>query len=187
MKCRVCKTPFERTRPLQVVCSISCAIQKSQDDAKKQRAKEATKSRQEAKKRLDAMSTIPQLKKDAQNAFNQFVRLRDQGKECISCSNVLGQSEVGGNYDCGHYRSTGSADHLRFNEDNAHGQCKHCNRWLAGNYANYRKGLISRIGFERVEKLETNEDYQKWTREGLLEIIKKYKTKIKEMKIGFGN
>ena len=44
----------------------------------------------------------------------------------------LGTGEVGGAYDCGHYRSTGSAAHLRFDERNAHAQRKVCNRWGAG-------------------------------------------------------
>lgn len=182
MKCRVCKTPFDRTRPLQVVCSISCAIEKSHADAKKQSAKEATKSRQEAKKRLDAISTIPQLKKAAQIAFNQYIRLRDKNKPCISCGNPLKQTQKGGDYDCGHYRSTGSADHLRFNEDNAHGQCKHCNRWLSGNIVNYRAGLIERIGQDQVEKLEAMNDPNKWTRESLKWIEQEYRDKIKKLK-----
>lgn len=180
MKCRICKTPFERTRPLQVVCSVDCAIQKSQLDSKKKKAKEAAKSKRETKKKIESMYTIPQLKKAAQIAFNQYIRLRDRNKPCISCGNPLQQTQKGGDYDCGHYRSTGSADHLRFNEDNAHGQCKHCNRWLNGNVVNYRAGLIERIGLDRVEKLEAMNEPKKWTRESLKRIEQEYKDKAKQ-------
>jgi hypothetical protein len=71
--------------------------------------------------------------------------------------------------------------HLRYNEDNAHGQRKQCNRWGAGRAVDYRIGLIKRIGLERVEALESNNEVVKYTIEDLKEITKKYKAKLKEV------
>lgn len=84
-------------------------------------------------------------------------------------------------WDCGHYRSTGSASHLRFHEDNAHGQRKVCNRYGAGRAVDYRIGLIARIGIERVEALEHSNAVHKWTKDELIAITQVYRTKLKEM------
>ena len=84
-------------------------------------------------------------------------------------------------WDCGHYRSTGSASHLRFHEDNAHRQLVICNRYGAGRAVDYRIGLIARIGLERVEALEADNTPHKWTAEELREIKARYKAKLKQM------
>ena len=89
---------------------------------------------------------------------------------------------MGGAYDCGHYRSTGSAPHLRFDERNAHAQRKVCNRWGAGRAVDYRIGLVARIGLEAVEALESDNAPRKWTREELIAIRDTYKQKLKELK-----
>ncbi|STS93497.1 protein NinG [Klebsiella grimontii] len=58
--------------------------------------------------------------------------------------------------EAGHYRSRGKASHLRYNEDNIHKQCHHCNVQLSGNQQQYRISLVEKIGAERVEALENN-------------------------------
>lgn len=169
--CRHCREPFTPVRQMQIACSPACAIaltkkqaeaaalKKKRDDLKKDRAKR------------HALKTIPQLIAEAQSAFNRFIRLRDAGRGCISCGVPLQLGGVGGGFDCGHYRSRGAASHLRFHEDNAHGQCKRCNRRLAGNAGAYRVGLHERIGPARLHALEADNEPRKWTRD-LLEQIK---------------
>jgi hypothetical protein len=71
---------------------------------------------------------------------------------------------------------------MRFVEDNAAGQCKHCNQYLAGNVLAYRKGLIERIGLARVEQIESDQTVRKYTREGLQEIAKHYKAEARRLK-----
>ena len=93
--------------------------------------------------------------KEAQAAFNAYVRARDKDDACISCGNYVLGDQIGGGWDAGHYRSTGSAPHLRFHLHNCHKQCVKCNRFLSGNVAEYRKGLIKKIGIEKVEALES--------------------------------
>jgi hypothetical protein len=101
---------------------------------------------------------------------------------CISSGRPLALDSIGGGYDAGHYRSTGSAPHLRFNEENVHGQSKHDNRYLSGNAVDYRIGLIKRIGLDKVEFLESNQAFKKWTVDDLIGIIYKYKLKLKDFK-----
>lgn len=176
--CAHCQTPFTPQRMGQKVCSPRCAG----------RYVKAVKKTEVAtiRARKQALKRIPDLIKEAQHAFNAYIRERDKDKPCICCGVPLGfQTEGvyrGGEYDCGHYRSTGSASHLRFNEDNAHAQRKVCNRWGAGRAVDYRIGLIARIGGRAVAALEANNYVHKWTREELIEIRETYKAKLKAMK-----
>lgn len=150
-------------------------------EAKKARAA-AKVERVETLRRKEAIKTIPDLIKEAQREFNAFIRARDAHQPCICCGHPLGAVEVGGAFDCGHYRSTGSASHLRFDERNAHAQRKVCNRWGAGRAVDYRIGLVARIGLEAVEALESNNSPHKWTREELIQIRDTYRAKFKALK-----
>lgn len=157
------------------------AAKKEREEAKRARAA-AKVDRAETKRRKEAIKTIPELTREAQIAFNAFIRARDQaaGYPCISSGRPLDWS--GNAVDAGHYRSTGAAPHLRFNEDNCHAQSKFDNQWRAGNVVDYRIKLIERIGLERVEALEANNQVRKWTRQELIEIRDKYRAKTNELK-----
>ena len=174
-KCRVCACTFTKARPLQTVCSPTCAMTLARNVTEKTAAKAQAADRKKVKAKLDDMQTKPQLTKKAQTAFNAFIRARDAGKPCISCGVPLPTEQVGGNFDCGHYRSVGSAPHMRFVEDNAHGQCKRCNMHLAGNHVEYRKGLVERIGLKSVESIEADKTLRKYTHQGLIELAKHYR------------
>ena len=109
--------------------------------------------------------------KEAQAAVNKYIRLRDRNKPCVSCGGNPEQIR-GGTFDAGHYRSRGSASHLRFNLLNIHKQCVKCNRFNSGNAVDYRIELINRIGQDNVDKLEGDNKAKKFTIE-YLERIKK--------------
>ena len=181
-KCRVCPSMFTPSRMGQKVCGPLCAMTYARSVRAKDEKREAIKERRETKAKLTAIKTIPQLIKEAQYAFNAFIRARDAQKPCICCGKPLGDGDVGGRFDCGHYRSVGSASHLRFNEANAHGQRKYCNRHGAGRAVDYRIGLISRVGLRCVEALESNNDVHKWSREELIAIKAMYVRRLKELK-----
>jgi hypothetical protein len=174
--CSVCLKPFTPARPLQAVCGPVCARRSVVTKKAKERA--------EFKARKAAIKTIPVLIAEAQREFNAWTRARDKDKACISCGRTLrhsGNSPTGGDFDCGHFRSTGSAPHLRFDERNAHGQCKHCNRYLAGNVVEYRKRLCLRLGTAVVEALEADNRVHKWQRDELIAIRDLYRKKRKEL------
>ena len=181
-KCRVCACAFTKTRPLQTVCSPACALTLARNVTEKALAKAQATDRKATREKLDAMRTKPQLVKLAQTAFNSFVRARDADKPCISCGRPLAGPQIGGAFDCGHYRSVGSAHHMRFVEDNAHGQCKHCNSHLAGNHVAYRAGLIARIGLHAVERIESDQTVRKYTKEGLIELARHYNAETRRLK-----
>ena len=175
-RCKVCKEEFIPSRMGQKVCGPDCASQM----AKKMREKV---ERAEDRRKKEALKTRSQWMKEAQIAFNAYIRERDKNRPCICCGRPLADSGVGGGFDCGHYRSVGSAPHLRFNEDNAHGQTKQCNRWGAGRAVDYRIGLIRRIGLEAVEVLESDQTPRHYSIEDLKEIIQTYRAKLKDLKI----
>jgi len=171
-KCKSCGVPFTPVRPLQRVCGAACAMKVARQVVDKA-------DKKETKLKLDAMQTKPQLVKKAQTAFNAYIRARDVGKPCISCDKPL---DGGANtFDAGHYRSVGSAPHMRFVEDNVHGQCKHCNLHLAGNHVEYRKRLLARIGERQLDLLESDSTLRKYTKEGLEEIARHYRAETRRL------
>ena len=183
-KCKVCKTLFTPTRPMQCVCGLECAKVRGEAQADRLRAKKEAQERKATREKLDALRTKPQLVKLAQQAFNAYIRARDAGKPCICCGKPLGTEP--NSFDAGHYRSVGSAPHMRFVEENVHGQLKHCNNHLAGNHVEYRKGLIQRIGLAAVERIESDQTVRKYTKEGLIEIARHYRAEARKLK-GGGN
>lgn len=174
-RCKICREYFTPRSSFAKACGPVCA----QEYVRLEKAK---KDRQERQKGLQALKTKRDYIKEAQIAFNAYIRARDAGKPCICCGVSLQAEAIGGGYDCGHYRSVGSAPHLRFHEDNAHAQTKRCNRYGAGRAVDYRIGLIARIGLSRVESLEADNSSPRWTIDDLRAIRDKYRAKLKELK-----
>lgn len=149
--------------------------------AKAKKVDRANEKAQDKAKR-ESLKRLPELKKAAQVEFNKWVRTRDHDKPCISCGapppNLSG---FHAGRDAGHYRSVGSAAHLRYTEDNCHSQCVHCNQFASGRVVEYRLGLLVRIGAARVEALETDNEPRKWTREELIAIRATYRDKRKAL------
>ena len=176
--CKYCAREFEPARPLAQVCSPRCAVRKGEADKKAKKAAE----RALTKARREAIKTIPERIKEAQHAFNALVRARDIAQPCISCGKPPGDmSKLHAGRDAGHYRSIGSASHLRFHPDNCHAQCVRCNQWGAGMAVDYRIGLIARIGVERVEALECDNTPHKWAHAELIAIRADYRARLKRM------
>lgn len=115
--------------------------------------------------------------KQAQQAFNEFIRYRDRGEACISCGR-----HHEGQYHAGHFRTTGANPELRFNEDNCHRQCAPCNNHLSGNLIAYRPALIAKIGQARFDALMGPHEMPKWKREDYILIRDEYRAKLKAMK-----
>lgn len=124
--------------------------------------KEAEKAgRKRRKAKRESLKSKSQWDREAQSAFNRYIRIRDEGKPCVSCGNpLLGKSNylTGSAIDASHYRSRGAASHLKFNVFNVHSACTRCNRQLSGNAVEYRIRLVERIGQERVERLESDNE-----------------------------
>ncbi len=183
-KCRICKAPFQKRSMSHIACSIACSAEWAKRKREKSVEAEARQARKEIRERKEKIKTRSDWIKECQVAFNSFVRARDSGKSCICCGRPLNAQQVGGGFDAGHYRSVGSAPHLRFDERNCHGQTKQCNRYGAGRVVDYRIGLIERIGLEAVEALESDQVPRKFTIDELKAIKAEYREKLADLRKG---
>ncbi|WP_341496378.1 recombination protein NinG [Photobacterium damselae subsp. damselae] len=111
-------------------------------------------------------------------AFSMFIRIRDANEPCISCGRYFPFDEI----ECGHFRTKAAAPSLRYDEDNAHGQCRDCNSgFKSGNRLAYRESLIAKIGLDRVEVLESSNKPVRQTAADVFEIRKHYEQIVKNM------
>ncbi|MFO7072452.1 recombination protein NinG [Pseudomonas aeruginosa] len=184
-KCQnpACSQEFTpRFSSTQKVCSPACALAIKDKHSKPARKAIADRERREVRVRKEKLKSRSDHLREAQQAFNEFIRWRDRiaGHACISSGLPLDWS--GNQTDAGHYRSTGAAPHLRFNENNCHAQRKLDNRYLSGNAVDYRVGLIARIGLAAVEELEADNSVRKYTVEDLKAIKAHYRAKVRELK-----
>lgn len=177
--CRVpeCRASFVPARLGQAVCSPACAIldaPKNQEKARKALADVGRKELQAAKERIKSKG---QYMREAQTAFNAWVRERDAKLPCISCGR-----HHQGKYDAGHYRTVGSNPALRFEPLNCHRQCSPCNTHKSGDIVNYRIELVKRIGADKVDWLEGPHEAKRYTIEDLKAITSEYRAKTRELK-----
>jgi hypothetical protein len=181
-KCKHCRRRLDQMRPGQQVHEecvegyvLRLRAKKAEAAKKQERAVDRAKR--------DELDPLPKLLAAAQKAFNSWVRARDARQPCISCgAQPPEEGRLHAGRDAGHYRSVGSASHLRYHEDNVHGQCVHCNQWGAGKAVDYRIGLVQRIGLARVEALEADNRVHKWTRQEVCAIRDTYRAKLRELK-----
>jgi len=172
-KCRICRQEFiPKYSTMQATCeNIECMIAFSS----KQKDKKIKRELKEVKERNKSVS---QWRKELQQVFNQYIRLRDQGKGCISCG-----KQLQGKYDAGHYFSVGSYPNLRFHEANVHGQCVSCNQHKHGNLLEYGIRIEKRIGKNTLEELHSlRNERLSLPLDKIKELIYHYKDKVKEIK-----
>lgn len=65
-------------------------------------------------------------KEKAIKYFNEFIRIRDKNKQCVTCGSFNSDKDAGHFISC-RFEAT------RFDEKNVNGQCVKCNRFLYGN------------------------------------------------------
>lgn len=168
-RCKCCKEKFEPIRFNHKYCLKDECIRAFVSETKEKMWKQ-TKVRMK-----NELKTTSDWMKEAQKVFNQYIRLRDKHKPCVSC-----ESKLGSKYDAGHYFSSGGHKAVTFDEDNVHGQCVACNQYKHGNLLNYQIGIEKRIGADRLLQLhEKAHQTRKYSTEELQELIKTYKNKIK--------
>lgn len=177
-KCRVCTETYTPSKPLQVVCSPSCALlhaAKKRERERKALDQIERKAIREAKERVKPRSDYL---KEAQAAINRYVRLRDAHLGCVSCERPAAWQ---GQWHASHYRSRGAAPHLRFNLHNIHKSCSICNNHLSGNIMGYRPELVRRIGEERVALLEASQGRAGFTTDYLKRLKRVFAEKTRRL------
>ncbi|MEM8183744.1 recombination protein NinG [Morganella morganii subsp. sibonii] len=187
-KCKVCHkwhTPeFTNIEWCSPECGVKLAIKRRNREREKSEAKLKKEQQQKEREEKDklkirklAVKPLSYFAKQAQAAFNAYIRERDKELPCISC----GRHHTG-QYHAGHYRTTKAMPELRFNEDNVHKQCSACNNHLSGNIENYTPRLIEKIGQERFDRLMGAHELPKWKRDDYERIRDEYRRKLKELK-----
>ena len=177
-KCKYCREWYTPFNSLQKSCTKpKCAIQSGREMEQKKRRRQNRIDRERIKTRSQHM-------REAQQAFNAFIRERDTDLPCISCGTTESDHWRGGGWDCGHYRSVGAHPELRFEELNAAKQCKRCNSHLSGNVVDYRIGLRERIGDEKLAWLEGHHEPKRYTIDDLRHIKAHYREKLRRMRKG---
>lgn len=179
--CKICKRDFVPRSTTAQVCGMDCAIKLTEQKNAKNAARIAKESRVAHRQAIKAAKPRSEVMREAQTAFNAWVRARDEGLPCISCGSLSRNS-----WDAGHYRARSIAPALRFHPYNVHRQCVQCNQHLHGNLIDFRIGLIKRIGLERVEWLEGQHPPAKYTIPELQEIKAKYRKLTRELKRAAG-
>ena len=139
------------------------------------------KLRRELREGRERLKSRRDHEAEAQRAFNAYIRERDFADSCICCDGWP-RTPSNHQWDAGHYRSTGAAPDLRFDEDNCHKQLVSCNRNKSGNTVEYRIRLIAKIGPEAVERLEGPHPPKKYTVDELKAIRKLYQVKLRELR-----
>jgi gamma-glutamylcyclotransferase (GGCT)/AIG2-like uncharacterized protein YtfP len=171
---------FEQVRGEQVCCiECSLAVIRSKTYSRKYEKEIRLNNAIEKKKILEKLETHSDWLKKLQKVFNTYIRHRDKDKQCISCKTPLN----GRKYDAGHFFSVGAYPNLRFDEDNVHGQCVHCNQHKHGAISEYAIYLPIRIGIEKFESLKNRRAQPlKLSIPDIKEMIDYYKLKVKTLK-----
>jgi hypothetical protein len=117
----------------------------------------------------------------ADKAFSAYIRARDEDGagnfRCPTCGRYLPIEQA----DAGHYISRARMS-VRYDEMNAHAQCRECNRLLEGAHVQYRKWLVEKYGWREVDALEAKARITGgYTSRDLIEIADFYKRKLKEL------
>ncbi|MBP5948230.1 MULTISPECIES: recombination protein NinG [unclassified Pseudomonas] len=178
-KCCVvsCGKSFIPSRMGQAVCSPACAAIDAPRHQEKARKAIDQCERREIKVRKEKLKSRAEHMREAQAAFNEWVRLRDADRPCVSCGR-----HHEGQYHAGHYRSVGANPELRFEPLNVWKQCAPCNTHLSGNLVHYRLSLLQLIGPEKVDWLEGLHPACKHTVEEIKTIKADCRAKIRELK-----
>jgi len=172
MRCKNCKEKFEPIRFNMKYC-LNDECVRVWVESEKAKVWKKTK----AKAKLDLM-TLSDYLKLTQQIFNKYIRLRDKHELCISCQKPPKKQNAG------HYFSSGGHSNVRFDEDNVHLQCEHCNTFLSGNLLNYQIEIEKRIGAKKLIELQAKAQVvKKWSIDELKEIMVIYKKKIKEIEL----
>ncbi|PBM00654.1 hypothetical protein B8B88_33120 [Pseudomonas aeruginosa] len=174
-----CGTKFIPQRLGQRVCSPACALATKDKHQAPARKAIADRNRREIKARKEKLKSRAEHLKECQAIFNQYIRLRDADKPCVSCGRP---ATWDGQWHASHYRSVGSTPALRFNPLNVHRACSICNSHLSGNIMGYRPELVRRIGEEAVLALEGPHEPLKLTIDEIKALKAKFRAWVRELK-----
>ena len=145
--------------------------------------KSAEKRIKASVKKVNDAYSLPKLQAKLWEVFSAFIRARDSKDslfKCISCNQT--KSTRDGNLQAGHYFKSEMYSGIRYNEWNVNGQCKSCNLYKEGNRQGYQKGLLRKIGKDKLDMLDNMKNNKsKWGRFEYQILIEEYKLKLKNL------
>jgi hypothetical protein len=173
--CKICGDQFKAYKTTQRVCSYDCAIEYAKHKRQKDELKKWNQRKKELKKNLE---TLTQLAVKVQKTVNEYVRLRDAGKPCVSCG-----IKYASNFQAGHLYPSGTCWSVRFDPRNIHVQCRQCNMNKSGNLNEYRKNVLSRITERDLKELDAlAHQTAHFTKHDLHKIKSDFEARIDEIK-----
>jgi hypothetical protein len=124
-----------------------------------------------------------ELIKTLDRIFSEYIRLKatnDDGYcQCITCGKWFHWKNI----HCGHFISR--KEHVtRYDEINCNPQCCQCNTYRQGEWLAYESALIRKYGKDEIKILKQKALIGgKFTKDLLIEMIRKYQEKLKIFKI----
>ena len=180
--CKICREPNPNS--MRQVCSFAHAMEYlklPEVEAKKQKALAKIIRRKEKKAKVKAKGLNHWLK-ETQKVFNEWVRLDDIDKSCISCGmpdHMLGDVFGRGKWDAGHFKPVGSNREIRFHRWNINKQCINCNSFKSSNREGYQAAILAVWGQERLDWLNGPHEIQRYTIEYLARFRRVYRKRIR--------
>ena len=165
-RCPHCKGKLDAGQRIHVECiqpwSEAQEAKAQRAHAKAQRMA-AKVERAETRRRKEAIKPRAKWLSECQAIVNRYVRLLalSRGDGCYTCGAMPSQ-KFGGTYDAGHFRSVGSAPHLRYWIPQIKLQCIPCNRHKGGMALAFRAHLVRDHGEAWVANLEAMQNTAKF-------------------------
>lgn len=160
----ICGASFTPKRMEHVVCSPRCLV--------RHKAAKAKAEKESVKARKEKLKSTTKWEQECRSIVQKIARLRDRHDGCISCH--MG-ANYGGQWHGSHYRSVGASSNTQFLLWNIHKACAQCNLHKGGNREFYRPRLIEKIGLERVEWLDAQNQVVKRSGPAYIEYLKRFK------------
>jgi hypothetical protein len=171
-RCKHCKAKFtaeERSRGF--VLHEGCVegwVKANLPKLEKKRVQLARRRAAEGKRairaRKQALKTPTELEQDCRRIVQKIARIRDRDDGCISCEKGPNWQ---GQWHGSHFRSVGACSALSLHLWNIHKACSVCNHHKSGNIAEYAPRLVRKIGQERVDWLNSQNQTVRRSREYL--------------------
>ena len=185
-KCKAsgCENKFTPFSSMEQWCSSACGYALSQEKlAKKEKSEKlANKKKRIAAKRAFNEKDKKFVEKRAKAYLHRWIKWRDQGLPCCACGNDMSHLPSRA-VQASHYRPSGMNSAIRYDEINIHLGCSKCNLQMSGNLTEYRIRLIDKIGIEKVEWLESQNQVCKWSIDDLRLIRDDYAARLKALDI----
>lgn len=185
-RCKNCNNKFTpRFKTTEKYCwEVDCKVAESMAFIEKQR-----EAKRKSTESLNKAIELHNQTKGIQAAFNvtkvvvhSMIRLRDEGKPCISCGCQWNDS-----FQAGHLYASNNFFSIRYDFYNINGQCQGCNLMKDGNESEYHLRLPNRIGIDEYNKLKERalndkKQAKNWTKDELKAIRVEANKIIKQLK-----